>query len=178
MTQCIFLTIFSAIAHLPLSLADEMKDSAPLAPTAKAELKSKSGSKAKGQVQFTESSDGLQVRYQFSGLGKNQKHGFHIHEKGDCSSRDAKSAGPHYKKMEDGGGTSADTPDRHAGDMPQIESDGQGKAEGVFLLSQGGLSKTSSVKGRALILHGGPDDLSKPSAPRIACGVIVEQKIH
>ncbi len=130
----------------------------------------------KGIVQFTESEEGVQVRYKLSGLAKNQKHGFHIHEKGDCSSKDAKSAGPHFKKIEEGGGTSKDNPDRYAGDLQEVESNSEGNAEGTTLLSQGGLTKLTHVKDRAIILHGGPDDITKVSAPRIACGVIQAQR--
>ncbi len=162
----------------PTAFADELKDTAPVPATAKADLKAKSGSTAKGFVQFTESNDGIQVRYKLSGLSKNSKLGFHLHEKGDCSSKDAKSAGPHYKKIEDGGGTSKDNPDRYAGDMPQIQTDANGNAEGVAMLSAGGLNKLSAVTNHAIIVHGGADDISKPSAPRIACGVIQEQKIQ
>jgi Cu-Zn family superoxide dismutase len=172
------LLLCTLLLSYPLMAAKELKDTAPVPTTAKAELKSKSGSEAKGIAQFTESKEGLQVRYKFSGLAKNQEHGFHIHERGDCSSKDAKSAGPHFKKIVEGEGTSKDNPDRYAGDMPQVESDENGNAEGIFLLSQGGINRVKHVKNRAVILHGGPDDITKVSAPRIACGVIRQVKAN
>lgn len=166
----------SLLFSLPAA-ADEIKDTAPVPPSVEARLEPKSGSKVKGIVQLTESSNGLQVRYKLSGLAKNGKHGFHIHEKGDCSSKDAKSAGPHFMKIADGGGTSKDNPDRYAGDMPEISADAKGNAEGTVLLSHGGLNKAQEVVNRAIILHGGPDDINKPSAKRVACGVIEKAKM-
>lgn len=157
--------------------ANEMKDNTPLPPSAKAELSAKSGSKVKGSVQVSESKEGLQVRYKLSGLEKNSKHGFHIHEKGDCTSADAKSAGPHYMKVETGNGTSTDNPDKYAGDMPEITADAKGNAEGTTLLSHGGLNKIGEVTNRAIIVHGGPDDITKPSAKRVACGVLQSSKM-
>ena len=38
----------------------------------------------------------VQVRGRVSGLKPNQEHGFHVHEKGDCSSGDGMSAGGHF----------------------------------------------------------------------------------
>jgi Cu-Zn family superoxide dismutase len=171
------LLFIAALQLSPAARADELKDSVPLPMSGQAELKAKAGTRVKGIVQFTEATEGLQVRYKISGLEKGKKYGFHIHEKGDCSSADFKSAGPHYKKMEAGGGTSKDNPDRYAGDMPSIEADATGKAEGTTSLSNG-LTKLLDVKDHAVILHAGPDDINKPSAPRIACGVIMEQRVH
>lgn len=171
-----FVPIFALLVPAP-GFAEELKDTAPLPPAAEAKLQARSGSKVKGTVQLIEASDGLQVRYKLSGLKKNEKHGFHIHEKGDCSSQDAKSAGPHFMKIADGGGTSSDNPDRYAGDLPEITADAKGNAEGTVRLTHGGLNKASEVLNRAIIVHGGPDDPAKPSAKRIACGVIEKAKM-
>lgn len=167
-----FLPFLAAPVH-----AQEVKDSAPLLRLAKAELAPKSGSKVKGTVEVTEADEGLQVRYKLSGLEKNSRHGFHIHEKGDCSSKDAKSAGPHFMKIEAGGGTSSDNPDKYAGDLPEILADENGNAEGMTMLLHGGLNKVSEIRNRAIIVHGGPDDITKPSAKRVACGVLKTKKM-
>lgn len=145
---------------------------AALAATAKAELQSRNDSSVKGTIEFTDTADGLQVKYKISGLGKDQNHGFHIHEKGDCSSKDAKSAGPHYLKVAETGGTSMDFPQKFAGDMPQIKSDSKGNAEGSFVVKDISVNQKNPIDGRAVIVHGGPDDISKKSAPRVACGQI------
>src|SRR3954451_15303821 len=58
-------------------------------------LEPKSGSQVTGTVTFTKVGDEVQVVADIQGL-KPGKHGFHIHEKGDCSAPDAASAGAHF----------------------------------------------------------------------------------
>src|SRR5438552_3435377 len=53
------------------------------------------GNKVSGTVTFTEVADGVQVEAAIAGLTPG-KHGFHIHEFGDCSAADASSAGAHF----------------------------------------------------------------------------------
>ncbi|AZZ35529.1 superoxide dismutase [Bdellovibrio sp. qaytius] len=143
-----------------------------------AELMSKNGSQVSGQIDFTQEGNQVKVTYKIKNLANKQSFGLHIHEKPDCSSADGKSAGGHYSKMagHEGHGTSLDFPDLYAGDLPQITSNGNGVAEGSFLASHisisGGTSNTVSIMDRAIIVHGGPDDKTKKSSPRIACGVI------
>lgn len=145
-------------------------------PKATATLESKNSSNVKGTVEFSETAEGLQVKYALSGLAKDQNHGFHIHEKGDCSSADAKSAGPHYHKVAETGGTSLDFPGKYAGDLPAIKADAAGRAEGQFLVTGVTIDKVNPIDGRAIIVHGGPDDPTKKSAPRVACGLIQKMK--
>lgn len=143
-----------------------------------AELQSKNGSQVSGQIDFVQEGDKVKVIYKIKNLPNKKNFGLHIHEKPDCSSADGKSAGGHYAKMpgHEGHGTSLDFPDLYAGDLPPISSGKTGTAEGSFLVSQlsisGGVSNTYSITDRAIILHGGPDDKTKKSAPRIACGII------
>ncbi|MES2803774.1 MAG: superoxide dismutase family protein [Bdellovibrionota bacterium] len=143
-----------------------------------AELQSKNGSQVSGQIDFTQMGDKVTVTYKIKNLSNKKKFGLHIHEKPDCSSADGKSAGGHYAKLtgHEGHGTSLDFPDLYAGDLPQISSNSHGVAEGSFTVSQlsisGGVSNTYSLSDRAIIVHGGPDDKTKKSAPRIACGLI------
>src|SRR5437762_10327658 len=60
-----------------------------------AELKATQGNKVKGKVIFIQEDDGVRVKADITGLAPGE-HGFHIHEKGDCSSPDGKSAGDHF----------------------------------------------------------------------------------
>ncbi len=143
-----------------------------------AELQPKNGSQVSGQIDFIQDRDKLNVIYKIKNLPNKKKFGLHIHEKPDCSSVDGKSAGAHYAKLpgHEGHGTSLDFPDLYAGDLPQISSNRTGTAEGSFSVSQlsisGAVSGTYSITDRAIIVHAGPDDKTKKSAPRIACGVI------
>lgn len=139
---------------------------------AKAILESKNGSTVSGSVKFVQKKNNLEISYDISGLAKNQKHGFHVHENGDCSSPDGKSAGPHYMKIAEEGGTSLDNPHAFAGDLPEIQADKNGKAKGKFVTEKISLNGNNVVVGRAVIVHGGPDDITQKSAPRLACGVL------
>ena len=60
-----------------------MKAIAVLHPTA--------GNKVTGTVTFTEEADGVRVKANITGLTAG-KHGFHVHEFGDCSAADGSSA--------------------------------------------------------------------------------------
>lgn len=147
---------------------------APAMKKAHADLEAKSGSKVKGMVHFEETADGLKVSYDMSGLKAGKEHGFHVHEKGDCSSKDGKSAGPHYMKVADSPGTSKENPAKYAGDLPMIKADAKGMAKGEFVVKGLSVDQENPIKDRAIMVHGGPDDVKKPSAPRVACGVIKE----
>src|ERR1700716_1822205 len=75
-----------------------------------------SGSEVKGQVTFTKTGDDVQVVADIENL-KPGKHGFHIHEKGDCSAPDASSAGAHFNPTHQhhGGPSTAQHPPRDLG---------------------------------------------------------------
>src|SRR5437588_11634720 len=62
---------------------------------AAAQLEPKSSSQVTGTVTFTKVGDEIQVVADIQNL-KPGKHGFHIHENGDCSEPDAASAGAHF----------------------------------------------------------------------------------
>ncbi|MEN9317340.1 MAG: hypothetical protein RIS35_3733 [Pseudomonadota bacterium] len=134
------------------------------------------GNATAGTVRLEQHHHRLMVHAQISGLKPNAEHGFHVHEKGDCSSADGMSAGGHFnpggKPHGHFGGS-----DRHAGDLPNLRADASGVAEmrvPVSGLTVGG--GATDVVGRSIVVHAGPDDYtSQPagnSGARIACGVI------
>src|SRR5881398_2963674 len=84
------------------------------------------GNKVSGTVTFTPVADGVQVHAEITGLTPG-KHGFHIHEFGDCSAADASSAGSHFNPMKKPHGA-PDAAERHAGDLGNLEADSTGKA--------------------------------------------------
>ncbi|MCI5066647.1 superoxide dismutase family protein [bacterium] len=145
--------------------------------TARAVLFSKNGSRAQGTVQFREVQKGVEVSAQVMGLSEG-KHGFHVHQYGDCSSEDASSAGGHFSAKPQQHGP-RDQPHRHTGDMGNLVADKQGKAHLTYVDRYLSLSGESSILGRAVIVHMDPDTYVQPSGnagARIACGVIGRAK--
>lgn len=133
------------------------------------------GNKVSGTVTFTPGADGVQVHAELTGLTPG-KHGFHIHEFGDCSAADASSAGGHFNPTNQPH-AAPDAAARHEGDMGNVEADSSGNAKLDYVDHQISLANdTKSAIGRAVIVHAKPDDLkTQPSGDaggRIACGVI------
>ena len=148
--------------------------------TAVANLEPTKGNGTRGNVTFTQSGDKVRVTAQISGLRPGAEHGFHVHEKGDCSSGDGMSAGGHFNPAGKGHGNYHAGGDRHAGDLPNLKADGSGNAAASFEVS--GLSVGSGaadVVGKGLIVHRDPDDYkSQPAGnagPRLACAVIARR---
>lgn len=141
--------------------------------TARAKMMKKSGSKVSGTVEFKEvDGDSVKVTYNLKNLPKNQTLGMHIHEMADCTAKDASSAGKHYLKVNDMGGTSADSPGHHAGDLLQITSDSTGRAKGSFVAPNLTITGTNAISKRSIVIHDGPDNINEPAPKRIACGII------
>jgi Cu-Zn family superoxide dismutase len=149
--------------------------STPAGPTATATLHPTSGNTAQGTVTFTQEADGVRIFATFTGLTPG-KHGFHIHQNGDCSAPDGSSAGGHFDPtgMPHGG---PDSPQHHAGDLGNITADEAGNASYEALNASISLREgPTSIIGRSIVVHEGEDDLtSQPSGnsgARVACGVI------
>jgi superoxide dismutase, Cu-Zn family len=139
-------------------------------------MEARSNSVTTGTVTLRERGDTVIARVQLRGLAPNSEHGFHVHEKGDCSAPDATSAGPHF----DPGGQPHGRPGsgaHHAGDLQNLKADGSGNVNTEVTMS--GLTLAAgpnSIVGRSLVVHRDPDDYATQpagnSGPRIACGVI------
>lgn len=115
------------------------------------------------------------------------KHAVHFHEKAACDCDGFKCAGGHF----DPGPSGNTDPDAnhgyHAGDLPQIEVDenGKGVLEAIttrVTLSDGPVSllgKESAPEGTSIMIHGNPDPHTPGESgsghsggPRLACGTI------
>lgn len=141
------------------------------------ELQSRSGSAAAGTLELREERGGVRITGTVRGLAPGAEHGFHVHERGDCSAADASSAGPHFDPEGAPHGRRG-AGGHHAGDMPNLAADATGSArvdvtlEGTTLRVDG----PTSIAGRAVVVHRDADDYSSQPAgnagPRIACGVI------
>ena len=146
-------------------------------PSATAVLAPTKGNSVSGTVNFVQKGEVMLVEAKITGLKPNGTHGIHIHEKGNCSAADASSAGAHFNpsSAQHGGHNS---PIRHGGDLGNLQADANGYAQASIEVSGISLSatETNSIVGRAVVVHGGPDDLrSQPagsSGARVACGLI------
>ena len=140
---------------------------------ATATLQPASGSKVAGTIIFTRMGGDVQVVADIENLTPG-KHGFHIHEKGDCSAPDASSAGGHFNPTHQHHGGPA-TAERHTGDLGNIEADASGKAH-LDWKGKMSLSGADSIIGKSVVVHEKEDDLKTDpagsSGARIGCGVI------
>ncbi len=149
-------------------------------PAAIAELKPTRGNMTSGIARFEQRGNKVLVTAEVRGLKPNAEHGFHVHEKGDCSAPDAMSAGGHFNPGGKPHGHHGQA-ERHAGDMPNLKADADGVATLRFASELITVSAgPASVVGRGLIVHRDPDDYkTQPtgnSGPRLACAVIVAAK--
>lgn len=143
----------------------------------KIDMNAKSGSSATGVLELTQQDDGVKITGTITGLTPNQKHGFHIHEKDDCSATDAKSAGGHFNPENHKHGDSITA--NHAGDLGNITADNRGVAnidQSYKKYSLAARKNTYKITRRSLVIHAKADDLkSQPSGnagKRVSCGVI------
>jgi Cu-Zn family superoxide dismutase len=134
---------------------------------------------ARGEVTFTaEPGGGVKVVGSFSGLVFGE-HGFHVHEKGDCSAPDGSSAGGHFNPGAKPHGA-RDAAARHAGDLGNLKADPYGLARVDFVDEKLSLSGPDSIIGKAVIVHEKADDFTTQptgnAGGRQACGVIEAAK--
>jgi Cu-Zn family superoxide dismutase len=127
-----------------------------------------------GVITFEAVEGGIKVVADVSGLTPG-KHGFHIHENGDCTSPDFKSAGGHLMAKGEMHAGPTD-PNRHIGDMGNLVADAEGNAHLSIVDNKLSFTGPHSILGRAIIVHEGEDDLSTQptgnAGGRAACGTI------
>jgi superoxide dismutase, Cu-Zn family len=165
--------LLAAAALLALSGCASYRTSGP---TATASLAPTTGNATTGTVRFVQSGDTVQVSGEIRGLRPGSEHGFHVHERGDCSSGDGMSAGGHFNP--------AGTPHgrhgagaHHVGDMPSLRANANGVARFDFTSTSVRVGNgPNSVVGKGLIVHRDPDDYTTQptgnAGPRLACAVI------
>lgn len=142
-------------------------------------LRPTEGNTVAGTVHFTVMGGQIHVSARVTGLEPNTSHGFHLHEYGDCSAANGKSAGGHYNP-EGHAHALPKSAMRHAGDLGNLNANAKGEAryEGMIdTISIAGMR--NPIIGRAVIVHAKPDDGGQPTGnagSRVACGVIGIQK--
>ena len=145
-------------------------------PTATATLEPTRGNTTTGTVRFVQSGDVVKVSGEVRGLKPGAEHGFHIHEKGDCSSGDGMSAGGHFNPGGKPHGHHG-AGEHHTGDLPSLRADANGVATFSFESRTIRVGSTADdIVGKGLIVHRDPDDYkTQPTGnagPRLACAVI------
>jgi Cu-Zn family superoxide dismutase len=146
--------------------------------SAVAEVKGFLPNTQKGTLLFAEQgTEGMRIHGEVAGLLPNHTYAMHIHEFGSCANPDA--PGSHFDPAGSGrhGEPGASLGMRHAGDLPNITSDAEGKAKvDVTTHALGTGTSEFSVVGRSIVIHAQPDDYqtqpSGGSGQKIACGVI------
>src|SRR5262245_14634731 len=143
---------------------------------AETKIESRSGSKVTGKAVFTElPSGGVKVEVWIENATPGT-HGIHLHETGDCSAPDAKSAGSHFNPSGNPHAGPADAK-HHNGDWGNITigPDGKGHLEltsDMLTVKPG----PNTVVGKAVIFHEKADDLkTQPTGDaggRYGCGVV------
>jgi superoxide dismutase, Cu-Zn family len=134
-----------------------------------------------GTVTFTDTAGGLLMTPKLSGLPPG-KHGFHIHEKGDCGPgmNQGKiaagfAAGGHYDPAHTKKHLGPFSTAGHRGDLPVLVVDSRGDATRPVTAPH---LTVAEIRGRSIMIHAGGDNYSDTPAPlggggaRIACGLI------
>ena len=165
----------------PAAPVEEAKPAEPAPPpapkkaTAKLEPTKKTKSKVTGTIEFTEVEGGVEVVANVEGLTPGD-HGYHVHEKGDCSAPDATSAGGHFNPNNHKHGA-PDAEEHHEGDFGNLTAGKDGKATKTFTMKGIALDEgATSIIGKGFIVHAKKDDMkTQPTGnagDRVACGVI------
>lgn len=143
---------------------------------AKAELAPGPNQKSTGTATFYKRGTDLKVIVSVKGATPGE-HGLHIHEKGECTPPDFKSAGGHFNPRTQQHGAPNEKVS-HLGDLGNItiKVDGTGTLEQDMTSRVYGKQNWNEFVGKAVVLHANKDDLkSQPAGDaggRIACGVI------
>lgn len=139
------------------------------------------GGQSIGTVKITETDKRLEFAPDLKALPPGE-HGFHVHAKGSCQPAmkegkpsAAEAAGGHFDPQNSG---KHEGPDGmgHLGDLPVLVVNNDGKATDPVVAPR--LKKLDEVKGKALMIHVGGDNMSDQPKPlggggaRYACGVI------
>lgn len=142
-------------------------------PTLTATLHPVNQSGAHGNVVWVFYPDHVDISGTVTGLTPG-KHGFHIHEFGDCGGEGAHATGSHYNPHQQLHGKPSI--DSHMGDLGNIEANEDGVATIQKNYSTFTQATMINMKGRSIVVHADADDLhTQPTGnagAKVACGII------
>lgn len=127
-----------------------------------------------GEIQITETKHGLLFTPNVHGVSTGL-HGFHIHEKPDCSNM-GMAAGGHFDLAKTGKHLGPYQDNGHLGDLPALYAAVDGMVSLPVLAPR--VMHLSEIKNHALMIHAGGDNYSDSPQPlgggggRMICGVI------
>lgn len=124
-------------------------------------IEAKSDTKTSGEISFTQKKSGVTMLVKAENLTPGI-HAIHIHEKGDCSAKDASSAGGHWNPMKDMHGKWGHG-EHHNGDIGNLVADADGKATLTFNTDRWCLDckdETKNIFGKSIIIHAKEDDFT------------------
>ena len=170
------LVTLSACALAPAACSAHRAPGSSGTAKASAPLQARSGSSVHGTATFQARDGGVEMRLTVTGATPGP-HAVHLHEKGDCSDPEAKSAGAHWNPTNAPHGNPS-TPPCHRGDIGNLEVDAKGEGTLVYRSSTWtiGGDPATDVIGKAVIVHAQVDDFTSQPAgnagARVACGVV------
>lgn len=143
---------------------------------AEAKIQPATGTKLKGEANFTGQENGVKVTVHVENAPPGRK-GIHIHERGDCSDPKAKSMGEHFAPGHPKHGLPAAGSARHLGDLGNIVIGGDGKGHLEITVPEANLRSGDAMSfiGKAIVIHENEDTGAQPSGDSgavIACGRI------
>lgn len=172
MTALTSALLLSGCQMMP-GMSNTTSHKAMMSADANALMRPASGSNVSGHVWVKNNGRGATLMVDIAGAPANGVHGFHIHEKGDCSAPDATSAGGHFNPAGQKHG-SPNQVDSHAGDLPNLQADANGRIQQQVMSTL----TADQMLGRALVIHAKADDYrSQPagdSGSRVSCGVVTQ----
>ena len=145
---------------------------------AKADLKAADGQDVEVEAKFFAVAGGVRVVAEIEDATPG-KHGFHVHETGDCSDLKGKSMGSHFSPEKHEHALPTEVGTKHLGDLGNVVVDDKGDGKVEITVPGASLEPNdqNSFLGRALVFHLNEDTGKKhqpagDSGDPIACGVI------
>lgn len=143
-----------------------------------AELKNARGESV-GSAVFREEGGRVRIVVQATGLTPG-RHGIHVHAVGRCEPPAFQSAGDHFNPVGKKHGLD-NTDGAHAGDLPNLEADANGRTEYVAVTDRlslvPGATSVFDADGSAVVIHARADDQrtdpSGNSGERVLCGQLM-----
>lgn len=174
MKKSVFLFLGISMLYIGCSKPQSKSNTTEL----KIALEPKSNTQTQGNVTFSEKDGQVTFTATISGLTPGV-HAIHIHEKADCSSADATSAGGHWNPTFKKHGKWGEG-EYHKGDIGNFTADKNGNGKITLTTDEwciGCGDATKDVLNKAIIVHQNPDDfVTQPTGNaggRVACSAII-----